>query len=196
MQRAYGKDYLTDPDLKARFYDRVLFEVLRTQWFERRDNSLTLNIIKRQKVISEYYIDPVIACSEKGADAGKTDYSSTRFLRGSVALVLDSGRRDGVTEACCLELARQGCHIALVYDGSSVSHEAAYGVAQKIRRAKGDCEIVTGCPYRYEAYSNGGEGAIGYMAKTVQRALLVLGASRFDIIGNISLLARNYGSRN
>lgn len=196
MMRAYGDNYLIDPDLKARFYDRVLFEVLRTQWFERRDNSLCLNVIRRQEVISEYYIDPVTALSKKGADDDGAGHISTLYLNGAVALVLDSGRRDGVTEACCLELAQQGCHVALVFDGSSVSFEAAYGVARKIKKAKGKCEIVPGCPYRYEAYSNGGEGAIGYLEKTVQRALTVLGASGFDIIGNISLLTGNYGSRN
>lgn len=178
MQRAYGPGYRIDEDLKARLYNRVLFEVLRTRWFERRDASLSMDVIRRRDVISELGLDPVVASSEWGSDV-----SDDEGLEGSLALVLDSGRRDGVTEACCRELSRQGCRIALVYDAPD-GYEAAFSVKRGITEAGGKCEIVGGCPFRYEAYSNG-DDAVRYIGKTIRRALLVLEAERFNIIGNL-----------
>lgn len=110
-------------------------------------------------------------------------------LRGQVALVLHSGRRDGVTEACCLELAQLGATVAFTYTQGEVrSKEMANNILGKIMEAKGAAAIATAIdipavPYRYEIYTERPHEDVKFIDGAVKYVLGYFQINKFDIIG-------------
>lgn len=104
-------------------------------------------------------------------------------LCDKAALVLDTGRDDGVTEACCLELARLGARIALSFEGADCGCEAAFQIVQNVKEAGGEIVAIEGIPYRYEIYSDGATSDSGFIDNIAHHALAVLEVGVFDLIG-------------
>lgn len=104
-------------------------------------------------------------------------------LDGKVALVLDSGRSDGVTQEVCLELARLGAKVALAYDGGGESGSRARQVIEKVVLAGGQAIGVCGLPYRSVAYTDKQGDHDYYIGDMVTQALKSFGAGKFHVIG-------------
>lgn len=110
-----------------------------------------------------------------------------RPLHNNSVLVLDSGRDDGVTEACCMELVRLGAQIALAYVVDDHGFEAACRLVRNVKAAGGRIVAVEGIPYRHETYSNVTADGVGYIGHLVQRALAMLDIEAFEVIGKCTV---------
>lgn len=135
--------------------------------------------------------------SEKGfrLNCGLTEeeYDSTKTwlgkvvrempLVGMVALVLDSGRHDGVTEEVCLELARLGANIALTYVNEGENRAKASELIEMILLAGGQAIALDGVPYRSETYTDKAGDEDNYIGDLVFRALKAFDSKQLHVIG-------------
>lgn len=106
-------------------------------------------------------------------------------LSGKVAVVLDSGRDDGVTEACSLELARLGASVAVTYvpDHAGACEEMVLKLIRDIRAAGGVATMVQGLPFRSEKYSCAELETDIYIGELMDLVLNEFGAKKVDCIG-------------
>lgn len=122
--------------------------------------------------------------------AARPLYSTrARFLRGChnlpyepdddtrrAALVLHSGRDDGVTEACCVQLARMGHDVAILF--ADIGPVVAAEMAAAASRVKQCGRKAVALP-KVALWQN------DYGEEILTKALDALGADRgFDVIGN------------
>lgn len=55
VRSTYSQARLADPKLKKQFYDRSLFDALRTQYLERSDKDLYMDVTRRENFLSGGY---------------------------------------------------------------------------------------------------------------------------------------------
>lgn len=98
--------------------------------------------------------------------------------------MLDSGRDDGVTEACCEGLSRMGAKVAVTFVGNELEARAAMAgqLVEKICQTGGMVAAVGGIPHRMKSRSEQ-PADVRFVEELVDRALHDLGENHFDIIG-------------
>lgn len=104
-------------------------------------------------------------------------------LANCVALILHSGRHDGVTQACCWELARLGSKVAVLF--SYTDSTTATGIKEVIslvERSGGKAVAIAGLPF-WTVANVPGKSKLLFHGKAIQRALEALNSHSFDIIG-------------
>lgn len=104
-------------------------------------------------------------------------------LAAKVALILDSGRSDGVTEEVCLELARLGASIALTYVGEGENCSKANQLVENVRLAGGQAIALHGLPYRSANYTDKEGDGDSYIGDLVSQALKAFDAKQLHVIG-------------
>lgn len=109
-------------------------------------------------------------------------------LRNKAALVLETGRDDGITQECCLKLAHLGAKVALAFDPADNGFEAASRVVQNVQSKGGTIVSVEGIPYRHAIYSDGADAHAGFVGHLVKRALAMLQVDAFHVIGMYAAL--------
>ncbi|KAJ4419371.1 hypothetical protein N0V82_004953 [Gnomoniopsis sp. IMI 355080] len=175
-------------------YDRVL------EWFLptclSRGNSSPLILSMKQHEFLQQCVDSGIGWrsswldeSEDDSDTGESssaiDQDSTP-LSGLCALVLDNGRDDGVTAACCKGLSKMGAALVLSFIGNEYEDGAtkAGKLVETLRQAGGKVAAVGGIPYRMKSRSHQPPG-VRFVEELIDQALHDLGHSRIDIVGRI-----------
>lgn len=195
-------------DQMEELYDRVLFDLLRTHTFHRPPELTPMDVMRRHDFLTKCNRDGVgtpksidvdddvmnevdaqyedkhedLANAQCSSDANSEEYLPLLDL---AALVLDSGRRDGATEACCLELARHGARVAIACDANDGSSfdTMSHSISEKLQDATGAVIPVFGIPYRSEMYTDYKSGGPRYIGRIVEDALDWLDAEEFQVIG-------------
>ena len=104
-------------------------------------------------------------------------------LWGKVALVLDTGRYDGVTTKICQEMARFGAKVALTYVDEGDNAANANEVAENIRLHGGRAIALAGMPHRSEKYSDKVNEEDIYIRELIIQTLRAFKAKQLHIIG-------------
>lgn len=194
VRSTYTTVGITKEDFKGEVHDRFLAEMLRTPLFGRSD--VQMDVLKRRNFFAKCDQQGLSGTSEHGENSEDTlDHENldlshkigatlpippaaaagSSSLNSTIALVLDSGRRDGITEACCLELARLGARVLLT---STTNTDDSNNGAPKV------FDIIEGLPYRSETYSgNSSDDEVVLVGSLVRKALEDYGVENFDIIG-------------
>lgn len=213
--RIYGVQFgelaasLTDEQVEE-LYDRVLFNSLPTPTFHRPPELTPMDVMTRHEFLAKCDHDRVgtpkdidgdeevmnevnaqYEDTEEDPSTVRADVSSDIKSKGYLplleltALVLDSGRGDGVTEACCLELARHGARVAVACVGNdSKSCDAmARSVCESIQDTTGAVIPVSGIPYRSGMYTDYDSGGARYIRQIIEDALDWCNADEFQVIG-------------
>lgn len=188
---AYGVDGPSEDEIDE-LYDRVL------EWFTptclSKDNSLPQVQCVEQNTFLQQCVDAGIGWrsswlddDDKTNDAGQSssaiDEEATP-LAGLCALVLDNGRNDGITAACCEGLSRMGAKLALSFTGNDHDDGAkmAYQLVEKLCQTGRKVVAVRGIPYRSESCSAQPSG-VRFIEGLIHQALHDLGHNQIDIMG-------------
>lgn len=195
-----------DKEDEAIIYDNVLAELLHTpfHWggrlpddsdeiFQTRAGKLCLfdlfkaHLHDDEALPLDRYNDPLL---DLISDEDYRLYGATGVddaLADKVALVLDSGRTDGVTEEVCLSLTRLEARIALTYVGDGDNRANADRVVEKVRQAGGTAMALEGVPYRSVTYTDKEGEVDSYMGDLIAQALKAFDAHKLQVIGMCSL---------
>ncbi|KAF3767227.1 hypothetical protein M406DRAFT_69389 [Cryphonectria parasitica EP155] len=209
---AFGENGPT-PEQKEELYDKVLEQFLRSRMLFRQYSLSEILLWNREQMLRSFTSSRKVSCppqietpariilepppeivegtiteQEMGNDvesAMELTANPPPALAGKVALILDSGRGDGVTEATCLELARLGAKVGVTYVPSVQGCEMALRVVQEIRRNGGKAQKVPGIPFRSKNYSypDGGDDT-NYIHELLGLLVDSLQVSQIDIIVN------------
>lgn len=98
--------------------------------------------------------------------------------------MLDNGRNDGVTAACCEGLSKMGAKIALSFTGNDDDDGATMAdqLIEKLCQAGGQIVAVAGIPYRSKSCSAQPNG-VRFIEELIDQALHDLGHTQIDIMG-------------
>lgn len=113
-------------------------------------------------------------------------------LTGRVALVLDSGRLDGVTEEVCVKLTFLGAKVALTYVDEGENLAKANELVGKMRGAGGQAVALEGKPYRSEVYTDKEGEQEKYVKDLVFQTLRTFHSKQLHIIGTYLLTSSQY----
>lgn len=113
-------------------------------------------------------------------------------LSGLCALVLDNGRNDGITAACCEGLSKMGAKLALTFVGNDDDEGATMAgqLIEKICQAGGQIVAVRGAPYRRRSCSVQPNG-VRFIEELIDQALHDLGHNQIDIMGKSDFFAHH-----
>lgn len=111
-------------------------------------------------------------------------------LSGLCALVLDSGRNDGITAACCEGLSKMGAKLAFTFVGNDDDDGVTMAghLIEKLSQAGGTVVAVGGVPYRRRSYSAQPDGVL-FIEELIDQALHDLGHSHIDILSKFKFFA-------
>lgn len=114
-------------------------------------------------------------------------------LSARCAIVLDSGRDDGVTEACCERLSRMGAKVAVTFVGDEAEDGAMMicDLVERLCQAGGWAVAIRGIPYRTMSYSEQPPG-VRFVEELINQALHDLGRNQFDIVGKSQSFAYDF----
>lgn len=195
----YGDNGPSEDEIDE-LYDRVL------EWFMptclSKDNSLPQVQCVEQNTFLQQCVDAGIGwraswlddneeASDSGQGSSAVDEEATP-LSGLCALVLDNGRNDGITTACCEGLSKMGAKIALSFtgndddDGASMTEQ----LIEKLCQAGGKVVAVAGIPHRSKSCSAQPNG-VRFIEELVDQALHDLGRIQIDIMGKSQYFAQH-----
>lgn len=120
--------------------------------------------------------------------------------RRSAALVLHSGRHDSVTQACCLELARMGSDVAILFvDADAAASAETAEAVHLVEHYGGKAVAIAGLPFwkvkNYFPPEPPREclPKLDIDGKYIEQALEALGSrDYFDIIGSLCFLSKDW----
>ncbi|KAJ4390162.1 hypothetical protein N0V93_007636 [Gnomoniopsis smithogilvyi] len=192
MTIAYGN---TGPEADERdeLYDRVLEWFLPTCLLQ-HDSPIDIRCLRRYDFLKQCidlgigwrssWLDENKEKPESGESSGSADEESLP-LSGRCALVLDSGRDDGITAACCEGLSNMGATVALTFVGDTYDDGAtrANRLVETLSQAGGKVVAVGGIPYRMKTRSEQPAG-VRFVEELIDQVLRDLGHKQFDIVVN------------
>lgn len=195
----YGDNGASEDEIDE-LYDRVL------EWFMptclSRDNSLPQIQCVEQNTFLQQCVDAGIgwrsswlddneATSNSGQGSSAVDEEATP-LSGLCALVLDNGRNDGITAACCEGLSKMGAKLALSFTGNDYDDGATMSdqLIEKLRQAGAKVVAVGGIPYRSKSCSAQPDG-VRFIEELIDQALHDLGHIQIDIVGKSQCCAQH-----